>query len=81
MEDIVRKARNVPDFWSGDNPVGRCSVKRTLKATGNKRLKLKYDVPLSNFAFDLDFRRYNPVLIGAAVSIGGAAIFGVISGH
>ena len=41
MEDIIRKARNTPDFWSGDNPV----------------------------------------LIGAAVSIGGAALFGVISGH
>jgi hypothetical protein len=38
LEDIIRKARNTPDFWSADNPV----------------------------------------LVGTAVSIGAAALFGVI---
>lgn len=38
LEDIIRKARNTPDFWSGDNPV----------------------------------------LVGTAVTIGAAALFGVI---
>ena len=33
-------------------------IKPTLKPTGNKRLKLKYDNMLSNFAFDLSLHRY-----------------------
>ena len=34
-------------------------IKPTLKAPGTKRLKLKNDVPLSNFAFKFNLRRYN----------------------
>jgi hypothetical protein len=30
-----------------------------LKAPGTTRLKLKYDDPLSNFAFNFNLRRYN----------------------
>ena len=33
-------------------------IKPTLKAPGTKRLKLKYDEPLSKFAFKLNVRRY-----------------------
>jgi len=36
--------------------VGR--MRPTLKAPGTKRLKLKYDVPLSHFAFKFNLRRY-----------------------
>jgi len=41
--------------------VGRCSlppIKSTLKAPETKRWKLKCDVPLSNFAFNFNLRRY-----------------------
>jgi hypothetical protein len=34
-------------------------MKPTLKAPRTKRLKLKYDVPLSNFAFKFNLRRYS----------------------
>jgi hypothetical protein len=34
-------------------------IKPTLKAPGIKLLKLKYDKPLSNFAFKFNLRRYN----------------------
>jgi hypothetical protein len=34
-------------------------MKLKLKAPGTKRLKLKCDEPLSNFAFDLNLRRYS----------------------
>ena len=33
-------------------------IKHTLKAPGTKRLKLKCDEPLSDFAFNLNLRRY-----------------------
>ena len=33
-------------------------IKLTVKAPGNKRLKLKYDEVLSNSAFKLNLRRY-----------------------
>ena len=33
-------------------------IKPTLKAPGTKRLMLKYDKPLSNFAFTFNLRRY-----------------------
>jgi hypothetical protein len=36
-----------------------------LKALGIKLLKLKYDKPLSNFAFKFDLRRYTVVLRAA----------------
>ena len=34
-------------------------IKPTLKAPGIKLLKLKYDKPVSRFAFNLNLRRYN----------------------
>jgi len=34
-----------------------------LKSTGTKRLKLQFDIPLSNFAFKLKLRRYSMALI------------------
>jgi hypothetical protein len=37
-------------------------VKPKLKAPGTKRLKLKYDEPLSNFAFKFNLRRYIKVM-------------------
>ena len=37
-------------------------VKPTLKAPGIKLFKLKYDKPLSDFAFKFNLRRYNEVL-------------------
>jgi hypothetical protein len=33
-------------------------TKPVLKASGTKRLKLRYDEPLTNFAFKLNMRRY-----------------------
>jgi hypothetical protein len=36
-------------------------IKPTLKASGAKRLKLKYDEPLSNVAFEFNLRRYSKV--------------------
>ena len=34
-------------------------IKPTLNAPGTKRLKLKYDEPLSNVAFKFNLRRYS----------------------
>jgi len=34
-------------------------IKPTLKTPGTKRSKLKYDRPLSSFAFKFNLRRYN----------------------
>ena len=34
-------------------------IKPKLKLPGTKRLNLKYDEPLSNFAFNFKLRRYN----------------------
>ena len=48
---------NVPDHIV----VGRCSLTLSnpvLKASGTKRLKLKRDEPLSNFAFNSNLRGY-----------------------
>ena len=38
-------------------------VKPKLKPPGTKRLKLKYDGPLSNAAFKFSLRRYTEVLV------------------
>jgi hypothetical protein len=35
-------------------------IELTLKAPGIKRLNLKCDEPLSNYAFRFNLRRYNP---------------------
>ena len=37
-------------------------MKPKLKAPGTKRLRLQYDVPLSNFALNYDLRRYSVAL-------------------
>jgi len=55
-------------------------IKPKLKLPGTKRLKLKYDVPLSNFAFKFNLRRFtlvekvSPALFAIAHSpnLGGA---------
>jgi len=36
-------------------------IKTTMKAPGTQRLKLKYDQPLSNFAFKFNLRRHDEV--------------------
>ena len=41
-------------------------IKLTLKAPGMKLLKLKYDKPLSKFAFKFKLRRYTEMLRGAS---------------
>jgi hypothetical protein len=43
-------------------------MKPTLKVPGTKRLKLKYDEPLSKFAFTFNLRRY---IAASAFSIAG----------
>ena len=48
-------------------------VKPTLKAPGTKRLKLKYDEPLSNFAFKFNVRRYAEVGLGVGLRVSGKA--------
>ena len=42
-------------------------IKPTLKAPGSERLKLKYDEPLSNFAFNIYLRRYTEVQIEESI--------------
>jgi hypothetical protein len=44
----------------------------TLKAPGTKRLKLKYDELVSNFAFKFNLRRYTMGLSGCADTKAGA---------
>jgi len=56
---------NVADSFAGGSggARGRAAqvdpIKPTLKPRGTDRLKLKYDVPLLNFAFKSNLRRYN----------------------
>jgi hypothetical protein len=45
-----------------------------LKAPGTKRLKLEYDVLLSNFAFGLNLRRY--IMVATDVASRGLDISG-----
>ena len=45
-------------------------IKPTLKAPGTKRLKLKYDEALSNFAFKFNLRRYIKGNTNRSVKIG-----------
>jgi len=48
-------------------------VKHTSKAPGSKLLKLKYDGPLSNFAFNFNLRRYTSGLsVTITINAGGA---------
>jgi len=44
-------------------------MKPTLKAPGTKRLKLKYDVPVSNFAFNFNLHRYISVYDSSSSSL------------
>jgi len=41
-------------------------IKPTLRSPGTKRLKLKCDEPPSNFAFNINMRRYNEAQARAA---------------
>jgi len=43
-------------------------IKPNLKAPGTKRLILKYDGLLSNFAFKFDLRRYTAAVASAYLS-------------
>ena len=44
--------------------------KPKLKSPGIKRSKLKYDEPLSNFAFNFNLRRYNEVDTEVSATLG-----------
>jgi hypothetical protein len=44
-------------------------MKPMLKAPGTKLLKLKYDIPPSNFAFKFNLRRYTLFAVLRAASI------------
>ena len=48
-------------------------IKPTLKASGTKRLTLKYDELLSNFAFKYNLRRYT--VLGDACYVAGRCRF------
>ena len=51
-------------------------IKPTLKAPGTKRLKLRYDGPLSNVAFKFNLRRYTKGSAGAALRHTRSMMFG-----
>jgi len=57
----------VPDCGHG-RAVQVDPIKPTLKAPRTKRLKLKCDEPLSDFAFNLNLRRHTMVLLALALS-------------
>jgi len=46
-------------------------IKPTLKAPGTKRLKLKYDEQLSNFAFNFNLRCYSSDCFEGRACLGG----------
>ena len=58
-------------------------IKPTLKAPGTKRLKMKHDEPLSNFAFKLNLRRYTEVPLHQQVHPGSgpAGVPGTLRGR
>jgi len=45
-------------------------IKPTLEAPGINLLELKYDKPLSNFAFKFNLRRYSKALMAANDEVG-----------
>jgi hypothetical protein len=49
-------------------------VKPTLKAPGTKRLKLKYNILLSSFAFNFNLRQYSRATARAALPSSSAPI-------
>ena len=46
-------------------------MKSDLKPPGTKRLKVKYDIPLSNSAFKFNFRRFSVGFIAGRARSGG----------
>jgi hypothetical protein len=59
VETIGNPRFSVPDFSA--LKAGRCRlnpVDARVESAGIKRLKLRYDEPLSNFAFNFSLRRY-----------------------
>ena len=54
----VRRRRAAPHLRATDKAVQVDPIKRTLKAPGTQRLKLKHDEPLSSYAFRFNLRRY-----------------------
>ena len=46
-------------------------IKPTLKLPGSQHLNLKHENLLSNFAFNINLRRYSPVAVTAAEAAGG----------
>jgi hypothetical protein len=59
--DGADRCQGVRARWRQGGAVQVDPVKPTLKAPGSKRLKLKHDEPLSNFAFKISLRRYTKV--------------------
>ena len=55
-------------------------IKSTLKAPGIKHLKPSYDEPPSNFAFELNLRRYMKGILDAGAAAGHDVSGGSISG-
>ena len=43
-------------------------IKPTVKPNGTKRLKLKCDILLSNFALNFNLRRYSPVSVNLSAA-------------
>jgi hypothetical protein len=56
-------------------------MKPTLKAHGTKRLKLKFDILLSNFAFKFNLRRYTTDAIQAIFKARGTVLPVVVIGR
>jgi len=56
-------------------------MKPVLKAPGSVLLKLRYDGPLSNFAFNLNLRRYRMVRLWAAPSNDNVPFLHMLSWH
>jgi hypothetical protein len=54
-------------------------IKPTLKAPGTKRLKLKFDILLSNFAFKFNLRRYIKAKSGKLVGMVAAGRVGAVA--
>ena len=63
-EYVITLLTALRDAFDSAGPGGAVQVepmKPMLKASGTKRLKLKYNEPLSTFDFNFNFRHYTPV--------------------
>jgi len=73
---VLAPARRRRTRASGGAPDGRAvqvdPIKPVVEALGTKRLILKYDQPLSKFAFKFNLRCYTTADASAAVAIGKA---------